>query len=733
MPVALVLAAIFLLAGSVDASRQMEDLGRAIIAVNRGDDVYIGWRLLATDPDDIGFNLYRSTAGGPLVRLNEETITQSTNFVDDSVDPARTNTWFVAPVIDGTELQLTAQFTLPAGAPVRNYFSIPLQTPNEYTPNDAAVGDLDGDGEYDIVLKQELKTYDNSQSGICSGTTKLEAYKLDGTFLWRIDLGANIREGAHYTPFIVFDFDGDGISEVAVRTSEETVDGLGNRIPDTDDDGRTNYVGADGRILEGPEFISIFHGTTGREIARDDYIARGKVSDWGDSYGNRCDRFLMGVAYLDGQHPSLIICRGYYALTKLEAWDYRDGRLTRRWRFSSDDWPGYAKQGNHNLSIGDVDDDGFDEIVYGAMALDHDGTGLYTTGLGHGDAMHLSDMDPERPGLEVFDIHENPKHPYAAEFRDAGTGEVIWGLPSTDVGRGVAMDIDPRHLGYECWASGPGLDALYNCKGQVISPNKPSSCNMGVWWDGDRLREILNGTTINKWDYQNGNEQRLLSAHNYDCASNNGTKANPCLHADILGDWREEVIWRTNDNQQLRIFTTTIGTDIRMPTFMHDPVYRISAALQNIAYNQPTQTGFYMGDLPAPNVNLGDDRYLWLGNEGDPETAALRVAPTVTDDSFDFYWRQLQGPSVTIDSPDSRELTLTLSQIGTYNFQLTATGADFQLSDSLKVVVANDPCQAAKAKPQYTPITADINNDCIVNIKDLAIFAQNFMKTMIRQ
>jgi len=309
------------------------------------------------------------------------------------------------------------------------------------------------------------------------------------------------------------------------------------------------------------------------------------------------------VAYLDGEKPSLVMCRGYYTRAVLVAWNWRDGKLTRVWTFDSDDGTAgnrdYRGQGNHNLSVGDVDGDGRDEIVYGACCIDHDGRGLYSTGLGHGDAMHLSDMDPDRPGLEVWAIHENPSHPYGANLRDAATGAVIWGAQAADVGRGVCMDLDPRYRGYECWAS--GISGLYNCTGQRISDFKPRSCNFGVWWDGDLLREILDSNKITKWDWEKASEITLVTAQG--CTSNNGTKSTPCLCADILGDWREEVIWRTTDNRHLRIYTTTIPTAHRLYTLMHDPQYRLSVAWQNVAYNQPTQPGFYLGDGMEPQPN----------------------------------------------------------------------------------------------------------------------------------
>jgi len=586
------------LASPASAQRQMEKLGRGVVAVPLGDGrVYVGWRMLATDPNAIAFHLYRRPAGGQAVRVNRQPLARSTNLVDTDVDTARANAWFVRPVLDGKEGPPSRPFVLKASAPARAWLSIPLHTPPGCTPNDASVGDLDGDGEYEIVLKQEMRPRDNAHRGT-TGQTKLEAYRLDGTFLWRIDLGPNVREGAHYTPFVVYDLDGDGRAEVACRTADGTIDGQGTVLGDAKADHRNR----DGRVLTGPEFLTVFDGKTGAALATTDYLPpRGRVRDWGDDYGNRVDRFLACVAYVDGRRPTLVMCRGYYTRTVLAAWNWRDGKLTEVWTFDSDAGlrsnRAYRAQGNHGLAVADVDADGRDEIVYGACAIDDNGTGLYSTGLGHGDAMHLSDLDPSRPGLEVFGIHEKPRHPHAANLRDARTGKVLWSLPSPDAGRGVSMDIDPRYPGCECWAAGRGLTGLYDCNGRKISDARPRSCNMGVWWDGDLLREPLDGTRIEKWDYARGRSVRLLTAEG--CAANNGSKANPCLAADLLGDWREEVIWRTRDNRVLRLYTTTIPTDRRFPTFMHDPVYRLSVAWQNVGYNQPAHTGFYLG-APKP-------------------------------------------------------------------------------------------------------------------------------------
>jgi autotransporter-associated beta strand protein len=603
------IALVALLTTPVLAQRQIEMLTRGTTAVRTGESsVLVSWRWLATDPDDVAFNVYRDG-----VLVNATPLNTKTNMVDNT---AVNGTYAVKAVVDGVELESDES----SAVMTTTYFDVALQIPAggttptgeayTYSANDASVGDVDGDGVYEIILKWDpSNSKDNSQSGY-TGNVFIDAYKLNGTLLWRIDLGKNIRAGAHYTQFMVYDLDGDGKAEVACKTAPGTKGGNGSFLalgPAATDNDASDYRNSNGYILTGPEYLTVFNGATGIEMATVNYNPpRGTVSSWGDNYGNRVDRFLACVAYLDGERPSLVMCRGYYTRSTLAAWDWRNGTLSQRWFFDSNTSGngGYYGQGNHNLSVADVDGDGKDEIIYGSCTIDDNGTGLYTTGLGHGDALHVTDHAPGRPGLEVFAPHEESGR--GISFRDAKTGAIIWQKKALgDIGRGAAADIRADHHGSEFWASGMGM---YNVKGQQIATGTPA-INHLVWWDGDLLRELLDGVTISKYG-----SSSLLTATG--CASVNGTKANPSLQVDLWGDWREEVIWRTSDNTKLRIYSTPFSSDYRFRTLMHDPTYRLGVAWQNVAYNQPPHVGFYLGDgMESPALQPVVQADLkWAGN-----------------------------------------------------------------------------------------------------------------------
>lgn len=581
-------------------ARQVEALDRGVVSVHTDSGNLVSWRWLGTDPDGVSFNVYRAGT-----KVNSSPITGSTNYFHSGA-PAQAD-YTVRAIVNGTEqadsvhaVQLrTGYKDIPISPPAGG--TTPDGVAYTYEANDASVGDLDGDGALDIVLKwQPTNAKDNSQSGY-TGNTILDGIKLDGTRLWRIDLGRNIRSGAHYTQFQVYDYDGDGKAEMAVKTADGAVDGAGTVIGNSSAD----YRNSSGYVLSGPEYLTMFNGQTGRAMQTVDYVpARGTVSSWGDSYGNRVDRFLAGTAYLDGARPSVVMARGYYTRTVIAAWDWRGGAFTRRWTFdtnsSTNTGKGYDGQGNHQLSIADVDGDGRDEIVYGAMAVDDNGNALWTTKNGHGDAMHVGDLDPSRPGLEQFKVDEDSSKP-SSYMADAKTGQVIWSTPANgDNGRGVAGDIWAGSAGAESWSAAES--GVRDPKGNVVASRKPSSTNFLAWWDGDPVRELLDGTHIDK--YGPAADTRLLTASGVH--SNNSTKATPSFSGDILGDWREEVVWPTSDNTALRIYSTPYETSTKITTLLHDTMYRTALAWQNTAYNQPPHPSFFIGDgmatAPRPVV-----------------------------------------------------------------------------------------------------------------------------------
>lgn len=572
-------------------------IGRGLVAVNTEAGVFLSWRLLGTEVFDLGFNVYRNG-----VKINAEPITTSTNYLDAEGNLGAQ--YYVTAILAGTEQAPSKTVT----ALPQNYLSVALQKPASgrtprgesygYSANDASLADLDGDGEYEIILKWDpSNSQDNSLKGY-TGNVYIDAYKLDGTLMWRIDLGKNIRAGAHYTQFMVYDLDGDGKAEVVMKTADGTIDGVGKVIGNRNADHRNS----NGYILTGPEYLTVFSGETGAELQTINYAPpRGNVSSWGDSYGNRVDRFLAAIAYLDGDRPSVVMARGYYTRAVIVAYNWDGEKLQHVWTLDSND-PGKASirgQGNHQLSVADVDFDGKDEIIYGAATIDHDGSILYSTGLGHGDALHVGDFDPDRVGLEVFAVHENKPNPAGINLRDARTGEIIWGIATNaDIGRGLAANIDPRYPGAQAWASG-SYGMLNAVNGEQITSTRPA-VNFAIWWDGDLEREILDNVTISKWDWEKGQIVQLLYAQG--TASNNTTKATPTLTADVFGDWREELVLRSGDSRELRIYTTTDVTDHRLYTLMHDRQYRLAVAWQNVAYNQPPHPSYYIGSNMAPQT-----------------------------------------------------------------------------------------------------------------------------------
>jgi hypothetical protein len=604
---------------------RVERLNRGVVAVVATGGVYVGWRMFGDEhdpanPTAIAYNVYRDG-------IQIATVTDSTNYRDAA--GTATSVYSVRAVKNGAPQSASENATPWA----QNYLRIPLQIPpggttpgspqcttaNEaytYSANDGSVGDVDGDGQYEIFVKWDpSNAKDNSQSG-CTGNVYIDAYKLDGTRLYRVDLGRNIRAGAHYTQFIVYDFDGDGNAEMAVKTAPGTQDGTGQFLklgPAANDDDNADYRsvsntgGRTGFILTGPEYLTVFNGQTGAEMATVSFdVPRGTVSSWGDDYGNRVDRFLATAAYLDDTgYASLVMARGYYTRTTLTAWNFRGGQLSQVWKFDSNTTPSdaagnrYTGQGCHSLSVANIDADLGQEIIYGAMAIDHDGKGKCSTGYNHGDALHVSDFIPSRPGLEAFMPNEDGTRP-SYHLRDPNTCAIITEGPivsGQDTGRAVAADVFPDNPGAEMWAAG-GTPLLDTATGKNVGA-APASINFVLWWDADESRELEDGTAITKY----GGSTLQSCA---ECTANNGSKSNPTLIADLFGDWREEIIWRESNSSALRVYTTTALTARRIFTLMHDPQYRIAVSWQNVAYNQPPHPSFHIGNgmavPPRPNI-----------------------------------------------------------------------------------------------------------------------------------
>lgn len=713
---------------------QLEKLNRGLIAVKTDEGVYISWRMLLEEVS--GYDKTGMTGTDYAVYRNGEKlalVTDSTNYLDR--DGGAEDIYSVAAVREGKESE--ACDGVKAWGTGTNYLEIPMQVPAggvtpagqayEYSANDMSIGDVDGDGEFEYFVKWDpSNSHDVSHKGY-TGNCYIDCYKLDGRLLWRLDMGVNIRAGAHYTQFIVYDFDGDGKAEMSVKTAPGTkmtrYDEKGNVIsekyitmpeedvkagysnednyvcsaedyyeylvelfkgwrehpevkcghwPDTleecfgirkeydyplsDADARklTDYFldvyaparseknelrKFEGFIFKGPEYLTMFSGE-GEELEtiyfpvprEDDGLMWGDYAWFRIEPCNRVDRFLSGVGYLDGERPYLIIARGYYTRATVTAYDFFEGKHREYFKVDSGFVPMknpfarcpedaelgtdpvygcIAGQGDHSLSVADVDGDGCHEIIYGAATIDHDGSVLYSSKdrmpdgrmqyLGHGDSMHVANINPDRPGLEIFNVFEEGSSvPYGWALRDGETGEVIFGEPADkDLGRCMIGDICPDVRGLQVWAVG-----VYDCNGNKLDVKQPGT-NASIRWAADLSTQVTDGV-----DYVHekhigviGDNTHGVMLHPQGTSTNNGTKGNPCLIADIFGDFREELLLRTADSSAIRIYTNTELTHHKLFTLLHDTTYRCGVAWQNNCYNQPCYTSFYYAsDMDFKNV-----------------------------------------------------------------------------------------------------------------------------------
>lgn len=588
----------------------------SLSGANMGSGNLVSWRHRESDDQGVKYKLYRGTsAASQTTRLNSgKYIIDKTNFIDTS---GSKSSYYKLEVYDKYGVLLETEVSKKTWE--NQTFNIPISAPIDtkngatYSANDASFCDMDGDGEYEVVLKWSPS---NEKDAASTGTTSnpiFDCYKMDGTRLWRIDLGPNFFVSAHTIQFIAWDFDGDGYGEFMCKTGPGTVDGEGNYVLLNGDSPYTNWKNGRGKQVEGPEYITVFDGTTGAEISTIPYhtnYAAG-ASYWGDSDQNRSERYLAALAYLDGydKNPSPIFARGYYKGAFVGAYDFDGVELKERWvSRNTTSGKNLWGEGAHWISVGDCDGDGKQEIVYGSAALDHDGSLLYRTGLGHGDALHLGDFITDHEGLEVFMVHE--EKPYGYDIRDAKTGEFIHHVTASgDTGRGLAAHFD---------SSEPSAQFLYSASGYMFNcdtgeqngsnewkiGNSGAGINFRVYWDGDLYDEFYDKSIIAHWNPTNKWFDRYkVNNGNYTWGSlNNGSKNNPCVSGDILGDWREEII--THDDNNLIINATSFASDYRIPHLMDDPQYRVQVVNQNCTYNQPPHLSYdpavkYKGN---PNV-----------------------------------------------------------------------------------------------------------------------------------
>ena len=669
---------------STTEKRVMEKLDRGTVAVKTNDGVYLSWRLLGTESlTNQAFDIYRDsekiyTTGEHDATCytdskgtadNKYTVVPKGEAIDktEAVDVWTTNTTYKGRSVAYKDIA----FKVPDGG------KTPKDEEYTYTANDMSVGDLDGDGEYEYIVKWDpSNSKDNSVKGY-TGNVYLDAYELDGTLLWRIDLGVNIRAGAHYTQYMVYDFDGDGKSEVILKTAPGSKDGEGNYVSKagkniTKGDDKKDYRNSSGLLMGkdgGPEYLTVFNGETGAAMQTVDFDPPRSIltsSEWGDSYANRSERYLAAVAYLDGVHPSVVMTRGYYTYVYAAAYTWDGTDLKEQWLSTNTPTEenggtgctvkyadGTSKnntnktlyaQGAHSVSVADVDNDGYDEIIFGSAVLDHDGTVLTYDGRGHGDAEHVSDFDNDGK-QEIFMAHEAGKHndkiiPYAVDIKRYN-GDIMLQAAQGDIGRGIMDNVDDEYAlssGNLSLFWSVAADGIYNQAGEKVGniPNTNGSNmeNFAVYWDGDLGRELLDGNKLVKYSIKSGTERIYYNSKNSTLPGsiNNGTKSNACLTADLFGDWREEIVLRYGDG--VRIYFSTIPTDYRLTTLMHDSQYRCAIAWQNVGYNQSPHTSYYIGSAAlakdsggntlnylAPNTSFTEVTY--------PDTSSITPRPTI--------------------------------------------------------------------------------------------------------
>lgn len=642
-----------------------EKLDRGLIALPAlsGGGMMVSWRRLITDDEGISFVLYRDDK--PMSLSLKDGCTTYHDPSGNKSSRYRLEVLQEGVVTETAEARILAQ----------GYWDLPLRRPAggetssgtyEYVPGDCMVGDIDADGDYELIMKWDPSNQkDNSHTGY-TGPVLIDCYRMDGTHLWRIDLGKNIRAGAHYTQLLVYDFDQDGCAELACKTAPGTIDGEGNPVLLPGDDATADYRNSEenrpGIVISGPEYLTVFSGKSGAALATTRYNPpRDTISNWGDTYGNRSERYLAAVAYLDGKHPSLVMCRGYYTSAFLWAVDFDGSHLSTRWLHASTR-PGYGAygEGAHSISVADVDGDGCDEIIYGACAIDDDGSLLYRTGLGHGDAMHVGDLDPDRPGLEVMMVHEDVAARYGIEMHDALTGEILSGYyAGVDVGRGLCADVDADSRGCEYWSTVD--DGVYNLQGEKISTRRPS-VNFRTYWDGDELEEFCETGKIEKYQGRNSSIKTLVNFSSKYGAGTNLIKYTPCLQADIWGDWREEVIYYDEETKShLMIFSSPYACSFGVPTLMHDHHYRMATVWQTSAYNQPPHLSYYLPDYVS---------YIKAGGSLDLNSPTSHTSRVVSRKYYDLMGRRLMvapQSGVVIEEAECADGTIIRKKVSLTN------------------------------------------------------------------